>query len=118
MDDAHDSATAQDPRGLPALPRHHPQPAAHRLTHVVVTGEPGARKPARRVREGDVGKGPKGTSPTSYLALWDAEFGPAFIKIASYFPYPAKVGQRPRMGQAAVREGRDRVHRTVQRAVS
>jgi hypothetical protein len=26
-----------------------------------------------------------------YFYLWDAEFGPAFIKIASYFPYPAKV---------------------------
>jgi hypothetical protein len=26
-----------------------------------------------------------------YFYLWDAEFGPAFIKIASYFPYPMKV---------------------------
>jgi hypothetical protein len=26
-----------------------------------------------------------------YFYLWDAEFGPAFIKICSYFPYPAKV---------------------------
>jgi hypothetical protein len=33
-----------------------------------ITGEPGAGKPARRVREGDAGKGPKGTSPASYLA--------------------------------------------------
>jgi len=26
-----------------------------------------------------------------YFYLWDAEFGPAFIKITSYFPYPIKV---------------------------
>ena len=36
----------------------------------MVTGEPGAGKPARRVREGDAGKGPEGTSPASYLAGW------------------------------------------------
>jgi hypothetical protein len=26
-----------------------------------------------------------------YFYLWDDEFGPAFIKVCSYFPYPAKV---------------------------
>ena len=26
-----------------------------------------------------------------YFYLWDAEFGPGFIKLCSYFPYPAKV---------------------------
>jgi hypothetical protein len=26
-----------------------------------------------------------------YFYLWDAEFGPAFIKICSYFPYPGKI---------------------------
>jgi hypothetical protein len=26
-----------------------------------------------------------------YFYLWDIDFGPAFIKICSYFPYPAKV---------------------------
>ena len=26
-----------------------------------------------------------------YFYLWDAEFGPAFIKVCAYFPYPAKV---------------------------
>lgn len=26
-----------------------------------------------------------------YFYLWDAEFGPGFIKICSYFPYPVKV---------------------------
>jgi hypothetical protein len=26
-----------------------------------------------------------------YFYLWDAEFGPGFIKIATYFPYPMKV---------------------------
>jgi hypothetical protein len=26
-----------------------------------------------------------------YFYLWDVDFGPAFIKICSYFPYPAKI---------------------------
>ena len=26
-----------------------------------------------------------------YFYLWDSDFGPAFIKICSYFPYPAKI---------------------------
>ena len=26
-----------------------------------------------------------------YLYLWDADFGPSFIKVCAYFPYPAKV---------------------------
>ena len=26
-----------------------------------------------------------------YFYIWDSEFGPGFIKICSYFPYPAKV---------------------------
>jgi hypothetical protein len=26
-----------------------------------------------------------------YFYLWDAEFGPAFIKICAYFPYPVKI---------------------------
>ena len=26
-----------------------------------------------------------------YFYLWDADFGPAFIKICSYFPYPIKI---------------------------
>jgi hypothetical protein len=26
-----------------------------------------------------------------YFYLWDAEFGPAFVKICAYFPYPAKI---------------------------
>ena len=26
-----------------------------------------------------------------YFYLWDADFGPAFIKICAYFPYPIKV---------------------------
>ena len=26
-----------------------------------------------------------------YFYLWDADFGPAFIKMCAYFPYPAKV---------------------------
>ena len=26
-----------------------------------------------------------------YFYLWDADFGPAFVKICAYFPYPGKV---------------------------
>ena len=26
-----------------------------------------------------------------YFYVWDADFGPAFIKICAYFPYPIKV---------------------------
>ena len=26
-----------------------------------------------------------------YFYLWDVDFGPAFIKLCSYFPYPAKI---------------------------
>jgi hypothetical protein len=26
-----------------------------------------------------------------YFYLWDVDFGPAFIKVCSYFPYPAKI---------------------------
>src|SRR4029077_17150492 len=26
-----------------------------------------------------------------FLAVWDADFGPAFIKICTWFPYPIKV---------------------------
>ena len=50
-----------------------------------------------------------------YFYLWDDDFGPGFIKIATYFPYPMKVWVNPRVRQTAVREGRDRVHRVVQR---
>jgi hypothetical protein len=51
-----------------------------------------------------------------YFYLWDDEFGPAFIKICSYFPYPAKVwvnghewakrqALRARVGFAALSNG-------------
>ena len=26
-----------------------------------------------------------------YFYLWDLDFGPAFVKICTYFPYPAKI---------------------------
>ena len=28
---------------------------------------------------------------TCYFYLWDEDFGPAFIKVCAYFPYPAKI---------------------------
>ena len=51
-----------------------------------------------------------------YFYLWDVDFGPAFIKICAYFPYPVKVwvnGHEWAKRQAS--HGRDRVHRAVQR---
>jgi hypothetical protein len=55
-----------------------------------------------------------------YVYAVDADFGPFFLKFCSYFPYnlPLQrqaVPQRPRMGQTAGRQGRDRVHRAGQR---
>ena len=50
-----------------------------------------------------------------YFYLRDADFGPGFIKVCAYFPYPVKVGQRARVGQAPGHPGRHRVHRAVQR---
>ena len=50
-----------------------------------------------------------------YFYVWDADFGPAFIKICAYFPYPIKVwlnGHEWAKRQAT--RGRDRVQRAVQ----
>jgi hypothetical protein len=52
----HGQAQTQDPCRLRLLPRHHPQPATHRDSHGVVTGEPDDRKRSRPVREGAVRK--------------------------------------------------------------
>jgi hypothetical protein len=46
------TATAQDPGGLPHLPRRHPRRDSITAAHVVVTGEPAAVKAAHRVRAG------------------------------------------------------------------
>ena len=51
-----------------------------------------------------------------YFYLWDEDFGPAFIKICAYFPYPVKVwvnGHEWAKRQAA-RAGH-RLHRAIQR---
>lgn len=42
-----------------------------------------------------------------YFYVWDREFGPGFVKICSYFPYPAKVwvnGHEWAKRQATLRE--------------
>ena len=42
-----------------------------------------------------------------YFYLWDEDFGPAFIKVCAYFPYPAKIwvngqyAERPAMPHEA-----------------
>src|SRR5260370_38925632 len=51
MGGAHGTPTAQDPGGLPVLPRHHPR-AASAAARVVVTGERCAVKAACAVRAG------------------------------------------------------------------
>ena len=45
-----------------------------------------------------------------YFYGFDADFGPFFIKFGGYFPYTGQILQRARARQAAVPEGRDRVH--------
>ena len=51
-----------------------------------------------------------------YFYCVDADFGPFFLKFCSYFPYNARLlPQRQRVGQAAGRQGRDRLHRAGQR---
>jgi len=43
-----------------------------------------------------------------YFYLWDQDFGPAFIKVCAYFPYPAKIwlngqyAERPAMPHRVV----------------
>lgn len=56
-----------------------------------ITGEPGAGKPARRVREGDAGKGPKGTSPASYLALRGRRLRPVLPQVLQLLPLHGKL---------------------------
>jgi hypothetical protein len=50
-----------------------------------------------------------------YIYAVDADFGPFLLKFSSYFPYNAKLCQRPRVGQTPGGEGRDRLHRAGQR---
>jgi hypothetical protein len=53
---------------------------------------------------------------TFYFYVWDDDFGPGFIKLCTYFPYPAKVWVNGH--EWATRpggQGRDRVHRAGQR---
>jgi hypothetical protein len=46
-----------------------------------------------------------------YFYLWDTDFGPAFITICSYFPYPATVWiNGHEWGQTPSHARRDRVH--------
>lgn len=53
-----------------------------------------------------------------YFYLWDADFGPAFVKVCAYFPYPAKIwinGHEWAKRQTPSAQGRHRFHRVVQR---
>ena len=57
------NATTQDPRDLSPLPQRHPRRSAHHDQPRMITGERGARKPARPVREETDGKGPEPRRP-------------------------------------------------------
>ena len=51
-----------------------------------------------------------------YFYLWDEDFGAGVHQGLRLFPLPGQdLGQRARVGQAAGAQGRDRVHRAVQR---
>jgi len=51
-----------------------------------------------------------------YFYVLDPDFGPGFVKICTYFPYPRQgVGQRPRVGQAPGVSGGHRLQRARQR---
>jgi hypothetical protein len=63
LDAPHGETTTEDPGHLPPLPRGHPRGTAHRLPTALITGEQGARKPARPVREEADGKGPEPRAP-------------------------------------------------------
>ena len=64
----------------------------------------------------------KGPAPCRHLAgvlpvpCWDADFGPVVHQVLHLLPVADQdVAQRPRVGQTPSRQGRHRVHRTVQR---
>ena len=51
-----------------------------------------------------------------YFYIWDEFWGPAFIKVCAYFPYPVKVWLNGHEhSKRAAGPGRDRLHRAVQR---
>jgi hypothetical protein len=77
------------------------------LARQAATGKPGAAaigvaQEFQRVWTASEGKTSTGTPRWSfykadrrvtcyYFYLWDADFGPAFIKVCAWFPYPAKI---------------------------
>ena len=63
LDAPHGHAATQDPRDLPSLPRGHPRRAGHQALPEMITGERGAGKLARPVREEADGKGPTPRAP-------------------------------------------------------
>src|SRR5713226_5623735 len=85
------------------------RPARH-IPHGLVTGEPGDRKRSRRVREGDAGKGPKGTSPASYLGPVGSRVGSVLLEDQRLRAVPdLAMAERPFLGEASVGEGWHRV---------
>jgi hypothetical protein len=71
------SHTKKDnPAGLPSCPSSPPAAPGH--PYVLTRNAGGHAKADRRVT-------------CYYFYLWDEDFGPAFIKVCAYFPYPAKI---------------------------
>jgi hypothetical protein len=78
-------------------------------------GPPAGTTPTRPNRRSSLTKQQRRVT-VFYEYVWDDDFGPAFLKLCAWLPYPIKVSrQRPRVGQAAGGQGGDRAHRTVQR---
>ena len=52
---------------------------------------PASATPTRASRRSSPSTRPTAGSPCYYFYLWDDDFGPAFIKVCAYFPYPIKI---------------------------
>src|SRR6266478_4306910 len=80
--------------------------AARHIPHGILTGEPGDRKRSRRVREGDAGKGPQGTSPASYLGSVGSRLGRSLLEDQRLRSISdLAVAESPQLGAAPAREG-------------
>src|SRR5712692_4318772 len=102
VDDTYGPAATKDARSLSRLPYQHSRWTTRHISHGIVTGEPGDRKRSRRVREGGAGKGPKGTSPASYLGCSGSRVGPGLRQGRHLSAVPgARVLERPPLGATA-----------------
>ena len=110
MDPADGQAAAQDPGGLPLLPRRHPRRAAGTAAHAVITGERRAAKVACVVRAGGRRKRTR-TAGTSPAAHQHPAAQPRRGRREGGRPAPAAPGRRGQRAPARRRRpGRHRDH--------